>query len=141
MGQQTVNASTCEIWPFPNSPACVVHEAHAGTFLAQPLKQPQARLQQRESVDISKALIGCVVLDDLLVCLKPRNLHSGRELYGFVLSREPTGQPRIVSKGRRLGAASKDIKTSTTIAAHVVGGKVELVLCTTTGEVLRYIES
>ena len=119
----------------------MVHEAHAGTFLAQPLDQPQANFQQRNPVGIPNALTGCVVGDDLLVCLTSRTIHFGTELYGFELSQESTGQRRMASQRRKLGAASKGIKSSTAIAMHVVGGKVELVLCTTAGDVLRYVES
>ena len=79
--------------------------------------------------------------EDLLVCLRSRTLRSERLMCGFALSQEPGGQRRIAGPSRGFGAADKDIEKSTAIAVHLVDGKSELVLCTTTGKVLRYLES
>ena len=135
------NSPTYSIWPCLDSPACVIHEAHGGAFLAQPLDQPQSKPQQRSPIKISNLLTACVVQDDLFVCLKSRTLRSERRLCGFVLSQEPRSQRRIAGQCRDLGAASKVIEKSTAIAARLVNGKSELVLCTVTGKVLRYVQS
>ena len=84
-------------------------------------------------------MTGCVVRDDLLVCLTSKVLHQG-QLCGFALYQEPTGQRRMAHQGENLGSTGKGMKGSTAMAMHLVGGRVELVLCTLAGEVLRYIE-
>ena len=139
--QTNTNPHACDIWPYPDSPACFIHEAHAGTFLAQSLDQPQSEPHRRNSIEISSVLTACLVREDLLVCLKSKIFRNERLLCGFTLSQEPKGQRRIAGRQRDFGAADKDIDKSTAIAAHVVNGKSELVLCTTTGKVLRYIQS
>ena len=133
------NSPTYEIWPCLDLPACVIHEAHGGAFLAQPLDQPPSESRQRNFIKISNALTVCAVRDDLFVYFRSKLLHS--DLYGFTLSREPTGLHRIEGPGRKICAADKGIKHSTAAAAHFVDGKSKLVLFTITGEILRYSQS
>ena len=136
-----INSPTYNIWPCLDSLACVIHEAHGGAFLAQPSDQPQLEPRERNSVEISHALTACVVWDDFFVCLKSRQFHSERLLCGFVLSPEIRGQRCIAGQHRDLCAANKGIAKSTATAARRVDGKSELVLCTITGKVLRYVQS
>lgn len=134
------NYPPSDIWPCPDSPACIIHEAHGGTFLAQALDEPQLEPQQRNSIWIPKALTACVVREDLLVCLQSKAFNK-RLLCGFQLSQEPRGQRRIAGPRQDLRAANKDIEKSTATAARLVDGKSQLVLCTITGKVLRYVQS
>ena len=60
---------------------------------------------------------------------------------GFELLQEPGGQHRIAGQSQDLGAANKLIDKSTATAARVVDGRSEIVLCTITGKVLRYVQS
>ena len=65
----------------------------------------------------------------------------GRLLFGLALSQEP-GKPRRIIEGEQdLGEAHKSIDKTTAVAAFLVNGKCELVLCTNTGKVLRYVQS
>ena len=141
MKQPITNLRICDIWPFPDSPACVVHEADGDTFLAQPFNQRPVLPQQRESIGIKNVLTACVVREDLLVCFQSRTLRSERLIRGFALTQEPGGRRRIADPSRNYGTADKDIDKSTAIAVHLVDGRSELVLCTTTGNVLRYLET
>lgn len=140
--EQTItNPRTCDIWPYLDSPACFINDAHGGTFLAQSLNQPQSEPHQRKAIEISSVLTACLIRDDLLVCLKSKLFRSERLLCGFTVSQEPEGQRHIAGRQRDFCAAHKDIDKSTATAVHLVNGKSELVLCTTTGKVLRYVQS
>lgn len=139
--QTITNPRTCDIWPYLDSPACFINDAHGGTFLAQSLHQPQSEPHQRNSIEISSVLTACLIREDLLVCLKSKILRSERLLCGFILSQEPKGQRRIAVGQQDFCAAHKDIDKSTATAVRLVNGKSELVLCTTTGKVLRYVQS
>lgn len=59
----------------------------------------------------------------------------------FALLQEPNGQRRIAGQCQDLCAASKSIQKSTAIAAQIVDDKSEVVLCTRTGKILRYMQS
>ena len=140
--QPITNSSGYQIWPFPDSPACVIYEAHDDTFLAQPAQpSDQTKAKPRHSIGIPNVLTAFVVREDLLICLRSKTIGFGRELFGFAIPQEPGGPRCIAGRGQRLGAAKKDIEKSTATAVHVVDGKSELVLCTTVGKVLRYVES
>ena len=141
--QIDTNSNTYNLLPCFDSPSCVVHEAHGDAFLAQCIIPPQAEPQQRNSIEISNALTACVVWEDVLVCIKSRMLHFERLMCGFALLQEPKGQRRIAtaSQCQDLGAANRSIEKSTATASRVVNGKSEIVLCTITGKVLRYIQS
>ena len=137
------DSRTCDIWPYPDSPACLIHDAHGGTFLAQPMDQDQPPLEplQRDLIGIPNALIGCVIREDLLVCLKSKMLRSERVLCVLALSRELRGLRRIAGRVQDLNAANKCITKSTAIATRLINGKSELVLFTTNGKILRYVQS
>ena len=137
----TTNSSTCDIWPFLDSPACIIHEANGSTFLAQPMEQSQLEPQKKNSIGIANALTGCVIREGLLVYLESRLFRSERFLCGLALSQEPGGQRRIAGPRLDLCTANKGIGKSTATAAHFAHGKSQLVLCTIAGEVLRYSPS
>lgn len=82
-----------------------------------------------------------MIREDLLVCLKSKILRSERLMCGFALLQEPGAQRRIVGPGNNLGVADKAIDKSTAITGHLADGRSELVLCTISGKVLRYVES
>ena len=139
--QFDINSDKYNLLPCFDSPACVIHEAHGDTFLAQCLNQPQAEPQQRNSVDISNALTACVIWKDVLVCIKSRMFHFERLMCSYALLQESRGQRRIAGQCQDLGAANRDIEKFTATASRVVNGKSEIVLCTITGKVLRYVQS
>lgn len=139
--QIDTNSATYNLWPFFDSPACVIHEAHGDAFLAQCSDQRQAEPQQRNSIGISNALTACVVWEDVLVCIKSRMFHLERLMCGFAFLQEPKSQRRTAGQCQDLCAASKSIEKFTATAARVVKGKSEIVLCTITGKVLRYVQS
>ena len=89
---------------------------------------------------ISNALSACVVREDLFVYVKPKLLPTRRLLFGLELSQEPGELRRLVDQPRDLGEADKGIEKSTAAAACLVNGKSQLVLCTTTGKILRYVQ-
>ncbi len=96
---------------------------------------------QRDSIGIPNALIGCVVREDLLVCLKSKMLRSERLVCGLALSRELRGLRRIAGRVQDLSVANKCINKSTAVATRLINGKSELVLFTTNGKILRYVQS
>ena len=138
--QINTNSDTYDLWPFFDSPACVIHEAHGDAFLAQCLDRMQTEPQQRNSIGISNVLTACVVWEDVLICIKSRMFRSERLMCGLALLHEPKGQHRIAGQCQDLCAANKSIEKFTASAARVVDGKTEIVLCTITGKVLRYVQ-
>ena len=113
-------------------------------FLAQRLDQPQREPRQRESIGIWNTVTGCILQEDLLIYVKkPKMLRSERLLYGYTLSQEPGAKRRITGRCRDFCSADKDVDKLTAIAAFCGNGngRSELVLCTSTGKVLRYVLS
>ena len=68
---------------------------------------------------------------------------SERLLCGYALSQEPGPRRRVIDQRRDFCSADKDVDKSTAIAALLDNGngRSELLLCTSTGKILRYVSS
>ena len=60
---------------------------------------------------------------------------------GFAMSQEPQAERRIAKESQIFCVTDKDINKSSATAMHFANGRSDFVICTTTGKILRYVES
>ena len=133
------------IMPFPKNDACVIREKNGGTFIAHPNQSHIGQAQGREYSGIPRALAACVTFDGMLICVEKHQYLPGkpREIHEYPLrERDSFGSRYIGSASKSLGSVDRIVDETARIAIRLTEDhKQMLVLCTSKGVVLRFLQS
>ena len=128
------------LWPYESIPACIVHDSHGSTFVIQPSSYPPQQPQLRQSLGIPSALVACVVQDDLLICIQKRSLPGrNRRIFEYELPKESDEQCLISKSSSGLAKVERSVDETAKVAIQLDEGQLLLILCTTKGEILKFI--
>lgn len=85
---------------------------------------------------------GIVCNDDMLLCLEDQGgLHRQQHLSAYSILSAQDGRRHFSAERRPLGKLRERIDKSAGMAIHVFGDRVDLVLCTSKKNIVRYSQS
>ena len=128
------------LWPYESMPACIVYNSHGSIFVIHPNTDLQEQPQKRQSLMIPSALVGRVARDNVLICIQ-KGLMKGRKpkIFEYELSKGTDERFLITKSSDGLASVEYSVDETAKIALGLYEGQLLLSLCTTKGEITRYI--
>lgn len=138
--QDSAASTIFSIWPYPSLPACVLRESHGATFVAQAFFSERERPRPREPIGLPDLLTACVIDDQSLLCVSNRGLSTlrGTKLHQYRLVQGGNDRRKISGHSSGLGTAKISKSPITMTVSTSAVGVVNILICTISGELLKY---
>ncbi len=131
--------------PFLQGNSCIVREKDGSMFVAQP--HAQGNLSglnpfPRQSTGMTDTLVACMARGNILISVEKRNgIKRSRAIREYQLEIGQSGLLKIGQPGKDLGSVDHSINEDAHIAVKMVDdGRRMLILCTSKGEVIKYLQ-